>query len=72
MKLARKANGRYLAAETWERALEAYRYRVDLTNFRDAQKHPGWFDRSLDPGNRSQTMRFKDHFRENALDNLEA
>ena len=31
-------------AETWERALDSYRYPVDLTCFRDAQKHPGWFD----------------------------
>ena len=59
-------------AETWERALDAYRYRVDLTKFRDAQKHHGWFDLRLDPGNRLQTMSFEAHFRAKALDNLEA
>ena len=43
-----------------------------MTKFRDAQKHHGWFDLRLDPGNRLQTMSFEAHFRAKALDNLEA
>ena len=58
-------------AETWERALESYRYPVDLTGFRDAQQHPGWFDRNI-AGNRTETMSFETRFRGQAHDHLEA
>ena len=58
-------------AETWERALDSYRYPVDLTGFRDAQKHPGWFDRHI-AGNRTETMNFETRFREQAHEHLEA
>ena len=59
-------------AETWERALDSYRYPVDLTDFRDAQKHRGWFDLKIVPGNLSQTMSFETRFRAQARDHLEA
>ena len=59
-------------AETWERALDAYQYPVDLTGFRDADMHPGWFDLKIKPGNRTQTMSFEARFRAQALDHLEA
>ena len=59
-------------AETWERALDSYRYPVDLTDFRDAQKHRGWFDLKIVPGNLSQTMSFETRFRAEARDHLEA
>ena len=59
-------------AETWERALDSYRYPVDLTDFPDVQKHRGWFDLKIVPGNRPQTMSFETRFRAQALDHLEA
>ena len=59
-------------AETWERALGEYRYSVDLTGYPDAQKHRGWFNTKINPGNRLQTMSFETRFRERALDHLEA
>lgn len=58
-------------AETWEKALDSYRYPVDLRGFRDAERHPGWFDRSIG-GNRTETMSFETHFRGQAPDHLEA
>ena len=58
--------------ETWERALAAYGYPVDLNRFRDAQNHPGWFELKIDPGDRSQTMSFETRFRARAPDHLEA
>ena len=66
------AAGHGADAETWERALDAYRYPVDLTGFRDAETHPGWFDLKIDPGNRTQTMSFETRFRTQAVDHLEA
>ena len=45
--------------ETWQRALDSYRYPVDLTGFRSAQKHRGWFDLKIVPGDLSQTMSFE-------------
>ena len=58
-------------AETWETALDAYRYPVDLNGFRDAQNHRGWFDVRIDPGDRAETMSFETRFRAQALDHLE-
>lgn len=37
-------------AVTWAKALDAYRYRVDLTGFPGAHEHRGWFDLKIDPG----------------------
>ena len=59
-------------AETWETALDSYRYPVDLIDFPNAQKHPGWFDLRILPGNLSQTMSFETRFRMQAHDHLEA
>ena len=52
--------------ETWERALEKYRYPVNLSKFKDAAKYPGWFEEDICPGNWSQTREFEDRFREHA------
>ncbi len=57
--------------ETWQRALDSYRYPVDLTGFRSAQKHRGWFDLKIVPGDLSQTMSFETRFREQARNHLE-
>ena len=59
-------------AETWERALDTYRYPVDLTRFGDAHEHRGWFDRRIDPGGVPQTVDFETRFRAKAQDHLEA
>ena len=59
-------------AETWERALDAYRYPVDLTGFRDAHEHRDWFDLKIDPGDVAQTVHFETRFRARAQDHLEA
>lgn len=66
------AAGHGTDAETWERALDAYRYPVDLTGFRDAEAHPGWFDLKIEPGDRTQTASFETRFRAQALEHLEA
>ena len=66
------ASGHGIDADNWERALDSYRYPVDLTVFRDAPEHGGWFERKIVPGNRVQTMSFEDHFRARAPDHLEA
>ena len=58
-------------ATTWERALDSYRYPVDLTDFRDARKHRGWFHQNI-AGNRTETMSFETRFREQAHEHLEA
>ena len=67
-----EAAGNGTDARTWVRALDAYRYPVDLAGFRDAEAHPGWFDLKIEPGNRTQTMSFEARFRAQALDHLEA
>ena len=59
-------------AVTWARALDAYRYRVDLTGFRAAHEHRGWFDLKIDPGDVPQTVDFETRFRAQAQDHLEA
>ncbi len=59
-------------AETWESALDSYRYPVDLADFRDAQEHPGWFGLRIVPGNRAQTMSFEAGFRAQASEHLQA
>ena len=57
---------------TWRKALDAYRYPVDLKRFADAAKYPGWFDQNIHPGDRRQTMDFEAKFRKHGPDNLEA
>lgn len=58
--------------KTWERALEKYKYPINLTKFRDAAKYPGWFEQDICPGNWSQTREFEDRFRERARYDREA
>ena len=60
------------AAETWKRALDEYRYPVDLSKFVDARQTHRWFYWDLDIGNRHQTIEFETRFRENAPYHLEA
>ena len=59
---------------TWEEALQAYRYPVDLADFKDAGKYPGWFQRNDSPtkGTLAATVAFEKRFRELAPDHLEA
>ena len=60
-----------MATETWARALDKYRYRVDLTRFTGADEHPSWFDLDTRPGDRLKTIEFEDRFREQAQRRLE-
>jgi len=46
--------------EAWKRAREAYAWRVDLGNFNNAAKYPGFFDRVIDL---EATREFEDAFR---------
>ena len=57
---------------SWQNALGAYRYGVDLTQFRDAAGYPGWFNHSTGTGGRSETAEFEERFRRYGPDNLEA
>lgn len=56
---------------TWTQALNAYSYRFDLRRFADAEQYPGWFLCHSDDGSRDDTMKFEDHFREHARQNIE-
>ncbi len=60
-----------MATETWARALDEYRYPVDLTRFTGADEHASWFDLDTDPGDRLKTIEFEDRFREQAQHRLE-
>jgi hypothetical protein len=59
------------AASRWQRALDNYRYRVDLTEFADKPQFSGWFNCILETGNRDQTAEFENRFRTRAEDYLE-
>ena len=58
--------------ETWGKALDSYRYPVDLTDFPDAPKHGGWFALNVAPGDPLQTMGLETRFRQQARDHLAA
>ncbi len=60
------------STETWEKALDEYRYPADLTLFRDAGKYQSWFNWDINLGNRSQTMEFEARFKAQAIHHLEA
>jgi len=55
----------------WHDALDSYRYPVDLGEFSDKGRFPGWFMRNLVKGNRSETIEFETHFRECAAWHIE-
>ena len=57
--------------DTWQNALDAYRYPVDLDLFQDAANHPRWFDHSTGTGGRKETAEFEARFRKYGRDNLE-
>jgi HEPN domain-containing protein len=46
---------------SWKAARDSFNWRVDLRKFRDAAKHPGYFDRIIEPHKIEQ---FEDLFRE--------
>ena len=57
---------------TWKKALDAYCYPVNLTEFADAAEYPDWFECNIETGDRRQTMDFEDRFRKHGRDSLEA
>ncbi len=58
--------------KTWEAALDAYCYPVDLTDFEGRDEYPGWFQLADSPleGDRTETAAFEKRFRENAEHDL--
>ena len=57
---------------TWKRALDEYRYPVDLRKFAGAPEHDGWFELNICPGDPLQTMGFETRFRGQARQHPEA
>ena len=57
--------------DTWEKALKAYSYPVNLADFADKHKYPGFFEHSVD-GGLASTREFQNRFRENAPKHLAA
>ena len=57
---------------TWKRALDEYRYPVDLRKFSGAPECDGWFELNICPGDPLQTMGFECRFREQARHHREA
>ncbi len=58
--------------QTWTRALDEYRYPVDLRKFSEAGQRPGWFELNICPGDPLQTAGFETRFRRQARHHLEA
>ena len=58
--------------DSWEYALDKYKYPVDLSKFVDASEYRGWFKHNTETGKRCDTIVFESNFRENARRNLEA
>ena len=59
--------------ETWEQALKAYRYPVNLAKYESAAAEPpGWFEQNLSKGDRSETITFENRFRSQAQTHIEA
>jgi hypothetical protein len=44
----------------WQRAREAFNWKVDLTKFKDGSRYPGFFNRIIEA---AQTSQFEDDFR---------
>ena len=57
---------------TWKRALDEYRYPVDLRKFSGAPECNGWFELNICPGDPRRTMGFECRFREQARHHREA
>jgi len=55
----------------WHVALDSYRYSVNLRKFPTRDGFPGWFDRELEKGDRSETIQFENRFRKYAASHLE-
>ena len=55
----------------WMDALDAYRYSVDLRQYRFRFAHNGWFERNIVKGDREETIAFEEHFRRHASRYLE-
>lgn len=58
--------------QTWQNALDSYRYPVRLADFKDAGMYPGWFEYDTGNGDQSHTVEFEGWFRELAPYHLEA
>ena len=58
--------------QTWQYALSAYRYPVELALFEDAADHPGWFRHDTGKGGCEETVEFENRFRRFGPDDLEA
>ena len=56
---------------TWTQALDAYRYPVNLADFVDSEKFPGWFQFNTQSGDRDTTVAFEYHFRQYAREAIE-
>ena len=57
--------------DSWTRALNLYCYPVDLGGYHRHQEFPGFFE-ILIAGDRSSTIAFENHFRDNAPNNIPA
>jgi hypothetical protein len=56
--------------KSWQKALEAYSYPVDLTKYRNAKQFPGFFNTKI-TGDRASTMDFERHYRDTASTRIE-
>lgn len=57
---------------TWEEALQAYSYPVNLAAFKNANEYPSWFETNTDDGGLNKTTTFEDRFRKYAPHSIEA
>ena len=57
---------------SWERALSKYSYPVNLADFADAAKYPGWFECDTGAGGLTETTAFENRFRKLAPNHVEA
>jgi hypothetical protein len=56
---------------SWIEALRSYHYPVNLQNFEDANNYHDWFNLNLSEGNREETMRFEERFRQYGRERIE-
>jgi len=50
----------------WGKARDSFNWRVDLRRYKDGRKHPGFFDRVIEP---AETSQFEDAFRAEVVPN---